>query len=716
MKHILLFTLLFSTPVFALPLCAQDDSTKVRELEELVITATRNERTMGALPMPVTLVQTPMIKTMGSVRLNDVLTEQTGLVVVPQVNGMGNGIQIQGFNPDYTLILVDGEPLIGRFTGSLELSRLTVGNIKQIEIVKGPSSSLYGSEALAGVINIITDKPTGNTAKFSTRYATNNTLDVNATAGLAGKNWSASVFGNRFSTDGYDLSPDVFGKTVSPFRNYTVGSRFNWKVSPRTEVSLGGRFFTEIQDYNFDVTTKRDTIRTYGNGSVNDWNFNPVVTHRFSNKLKVVGRYYSSGYRTDTELRLQADGSLNSQDNFNQNFSRYELNGEYFFNEANITTVGAGIVDENVLTNRYANGNSLHQRTRYIFAQHEWNDWRPLNIIGGLRYDQNLSYGSQLSPKLAVRYEVHPKLSFKASVGVGFKAPDFRQLYLNFFNAAAAYTVLGSEVVSSIVHNLDQQGLIATYNFDPSQIGNLNAERSLSFNLGAKAQLAQKLWWDVNLFRNTVDNLIEFQQIAVTTSSQNIYSYRNISRVLMQGVETDLSYALSRKISFSLGYQLLYAKDRNVMDQVDKGEVFWRDPATLQTKRLRQSEYFGLYNRSRHTGNFKVFYKDTKGLEASLRVIYRGRFGVGNAQGNIQGEVIPSSDMNSNGLLDRFDRFVPGYALVNLSVARTINDLRFQLGVDNLFDYTDPLYIPNVPGRLIYGSVSLSLLGNSKNQ
>ncbi|MFM8741538.1 MAG: TonB-dependent receptor plug domain-containing protein, partial [Cytophagales bacterium] len=457
-------------------------------------------------------------------------------------------------------------------------------------------------------------------------------------------------------------------------------------------------------------------IRTYGNGSVNDWNFNPVVTHRFSNKLKVVGRYYSSGYRTDTELRLQADGSLNSQDNFNQNFSRYELNGEYFFNEANITTVGAGIVDENVLTNRYANGNSLHQRTRYIFAQHEWNDWRPLNIIGGLRYDQNLSYGSQLSPKLAVRYEVHPKLSFKASVGVGFKAPDFRQLYLNFFNAAAAYTVLGSEVVSSIVHNLDQQGLIATYNFDPSQIGNLNAERSLSFNLGAKAQLAQKLWWDVNLFRNTVDNLIEFQQIAVTTSSQNIYSYRNISRVLMQGVETDLSYALSRKISFSLGYQLLYAKDRSVMDQIDKGEVFWRDPATLQTKRLRQSEYFGLYNRSRHTGNFKVFYKDTKGLEASLRVIYRGRFGVGNAQGNIQGEVIPSSDMNSNGLLDRFDRFVPGYALVNLSVARTINDLRFQLGVDNLFDYTDPLYIPNVPGRLIYGSVSLSLLGNSKNQ
>ena len=115
------------------------DSVKLQQLEEVVITATRNERTVGVLPMPVTLVQSPQIKMMGSVRLNDVLSEQTGLVVVPQVNGQGSGIQIQGFNPDYTLILVDGEPIIGRYTGSLELSRLTVGNIKQIEIVKEPS-------------------------------------------------------------------------------------------------------------------------------------------------------------------------------------------------------------------------------------------------------------------------------------------------------------------------------------------------------------------------------------------------------------------------------------------------------------------------------------------------------------------------------------------------------------------------------------------------
>jgi outer membrane receptor for ferrienterochelin and colicins len=701
-----------------MPLRAQDDSTKVRELEEVVITATRNERTMGSLPMPVTLIQTPMIKTMGSVRLNDVLTEQTGLVVVPQINGQGNGIQIQGFNPDYTLILIDGEPLIGRYTGSLELSRLTIGNIKQVEIVKGPSSSLYGSEALAGVINIITEKPTANTGKFAMRYGTSNTLDLNATAGLVGSKWSASVFANRYSTDGYDLSPQNYGKTVSPFRNYTLGSRVEYKFNSRTTLSVGGRYFGEKQDYNFDVLSNGQSVRTYGNGNVTDWNFNPVITHRFSENFKAVARYYTTQYSTSTDLRRQRDDSLTYQDDFNQRFSRYELNGEYFLNDQHLSTLGVGFIDESVNTSRYANGRQESQQTKYLFIQHEWTPLSALTLIGGARYDNNSIYGDQFSPKFSARYQVSKQLIFKASMGVGFKAPDFRQLYYNFNNAAGGgYTVLGTSVVKTRIQDFERQGLIASYLFDPAKLGNLEAEKSLSFNVGAKVELLPSLWWDVNLFRNTIDNLIDIQPISLTTANQTIYSYRNIKRALTQGVETDLSYPITNQISLSVGYQLLYAKDRNVMDAIDRGEVFWRDPTTLQTQRLTQNEYFGLYNRSRHTGNFKVFYRDIKtGWEGSVRIIYRGKFGVGDVQGNIQGETIPASDRNNNSVLDMYDSFVPGYALVNLSVAKQFDQLRLQFGIDNLFDYINPIFIPNLPGRLIYGSVSFSLFEKSKNQ
>ena len=163
----------------------QADTIQSKELEPLVVTATRTERTVGALPMPVVLVSKAQIRTMGSLRLTEVLAEQTGLAVVPQVNGQGSGIQVQGLNPDYTLILLNGEPLIGRYTGSLELSRIAVGNIKQIEIVKGPSSSLYGSDALAGVVNIITERSGGTRGSLYTRYGTNSTMDLSGDYGTS---------------------------------------------------------------------------------------------------------------------------------------------------------------------------------------------------------------------------------------------------------------------------------------------------------------------------------------------------------------------------------------------------------------------------------------------------------------------------------------------------------------------------------------------------
>jgi outer membrane receptor for ferrienterochelin and colicins len=694
------------------------DTLKTQQLEEVIVTATRNERTVGALPMPVTLIKKDLIKTMGSVRLNDILTEQTGLVVVPQVNGQGSGIQIQGFNPDYTLILIDGEPIIGRYTGSLELSRLTVGNIKQVEIVKGPSSSLYGSDALAGVINIITERPKSNQGNLSLRYGTNNTLDLNGSGSLIYKNLGIYLFANRYGTDGYDLSPQNYGKTVSPFRNVTLGSRITYKLGTKTDLNIGGRYFDEKQDYSFDVLTNGNSVRTYGDGFVKDWNLNPVITHRFTSHLKTTGRFYTTHYSTNTLLRRAANDSITYRDNFNQAFTRYELSGEYFFNEQNILTVGVGHIDESVSTSRYNDQLERRQQTDYAFFQHEWMPLREFTIIAGGRYDHNSIYGGQFSPKLSTRFELNKKISFKASFGVGFKSPDFRQLYLNFTNqAGGGYSVFGTEIVTEKLSALQSQGLIQSYLLDPALIGKLKAETSLAINLGGRAEVLPKLMLDFNFFRNTVENLIENQLVAVNTSGQSIYSYRNVQRALMQGLEADFGYPVTGKLSMSLGYQLLYAKDRDVMDQVDKGEVYWRDPATLVTQRLKPSEYFGLYNRSRHSGNFKIFYRDKeKRIEASLRVIYRGKFGLGGISGNIQGESALPSDRNNNSILDSYDNFVSGYFLVNLSMAHSLdNGLRFQVGIDNLLNYTDPVQIPNLPGQLSYVSISYPFSKQIKN-
>ena len=119
------------------------------------------------------------IEKTNATRLSDVINEELGLITVSDFGG-GEGIQMQGLDSEYTLVLIDNQPLVGRLAGTLDLNRVSIGNIKQIEIVRGPSSSLYGNNAFAGVINIITDEPKeGFNGHVSSSYETHNTTDNN---------------------------------------------------------------------------------------------------------------------------------------------------------------------------------------------------------------------------------------------------------------------------------------------------------------------------------------------------------------------------------------------------------------------------------------------------------------------------------------------------------------------------------------------------------
>jgi outer membrane receptor for ferrienterochelin and colicins len=139
--------------------------------------------------------------------LDEILSEQTGIVTVADESGF-EGVQIQGTSSDYILILIDGLPLVGRSAGNFDLSRFTVGNIKQIELVKGPSSSLYGSEA-GGGINIITEKPKTKDLQgdISYRLGTFVQQDINLDIKQRFKKLRYGFFANRFSSEGYDLNP-----------------------------------------------------------------------------------------------------------------------------------------------------------------------------------------------------------------------------------------------------------------------------------------------------------------------------------------------------------------------------------------------------------------------------------------------------------------------------------------------------------------------------
>ncbi|MBD2699110.1 TonB-dependent receptor [Spirosoma sp. BT702] len=669
------------------------DTLKTRALDEVVVTATRNERPMGALPLPVTVIGAKQIQQMGSLRLNDVLREQTGLSIVTD---HGQGLQVQGFGPDYTLILIDGEPVVGRTAGTLDLTRLAVGNIKQIEIVKGPSSSLYGSEALAGVVNIITQAPTITRGSVSARYGANQTSDLSADVSrqwVVGKSGKLGLyaFGDRYQSAGYSLSPETGSQTVAPFTNYTGSGRLTYAFSPKLKLSISGRYFNENQTNDFLVNS---TLRVSGPGSVQDYNLNPVLTHQVTDRWKLIYRFYRTGYYTSTDLRYADTRQEYDASFFRQTFNRPEVVTERMFNQKNILTIGAGFIGENVEATRYTERKQFN--TTYGFAQYEWMPTLRWTVIAGGRYDAHSQYASQFSPKLSARYALSQSVALRGSVGVGFKAPDFRQLYLNFDNAVAGYSVFGTQEAAAGIARLTQQGQIAEIVLNPARLATIQAERSIAFNLGAQFKSTQvPVTASLNIFRNDIRDLIDTQVIARKTNGQNVFSYNNLSRVYTQGAELESSWRWTfgtGLLTLSSGYQFLLAKDKSVEANIDAGKVYRRNPTTLVSEEVKPSQYGGLFNRSRNMANLKLFYEQPKsGFSASLRGIYRGRYGFGDRDGNL--------------ILDSDSEYVNGYVTYNVSAAKTWKVLTLQAGIDNFTNYTDPQYIPNLAGRLWYASI-----------
>lgn len=661
------------------------DSAAVEKLAEVVVTATRTEKQLGTLTTPITLISQKQIRALGALRLTEVLQEQTGLAIN---NDHGQGIQMQGFDADYTLIMIDGEPLIGRTAGTLALSRIAVNNIKQIEIVKGPSSSLYGSEALAGVINIITYTPKDDWhGGINMQYGANQTFNLNGKVGFRHKKLAVSLFADHYQSGGYDLNPATEEATVEPFRNYTLQAKLKYQFSPRFKLSLSGRYFGESQQQLANIGNNQPMILS-GDGVQNDMNVHLVAEHKLTPSLQLKYKFYHTQYDTRSVLRYQQDQSLYDESFFKQKFTRPEVVANYYINKRHFLTLGIGSTLESVEATRYESQQRFN--TLYAFGQHEWTPANKLSIITGLRLDQHSVYGNQLSPKLSARWQVVSWLAVRGSAGVGFKAPDFRQLYLNFSNAVAGYSVFGTEALADGMAQLTNAGQIAAVFTDVSQVQELKPESSIAYNLGLDARWKNGLTASINLFRNDVKNLIETQIVARKTNSQSVFSYANLREVFTQGIEFNSSYLLLKHLKLMAGYQYLIAKDKEVVDQLNKGEVFKRDPRTLATTRVRPADYGGLFNRSRHMWNLRLFYQNPhKGFNASLRGVYRGRYGL--------------ADLNNNQVLDTDNEYVAGYWLWNVSISQLFYaQFRAQVGIDNVLGFTNETAIPGIAGRLWY--------------
>lgn len=667
------------------------DSLIIRPLDEVVVTATRSIRDLSSLPLPVALISRNKIIKSGTVRLNEILNEQTGITTVFDESGF-EGVQIQGISSDYILILIDGVPLIGRRAGNFDLNRIALGNIKQVEIVKGPSSSLFGSEALGGVINIISEesKTENLEGNLSYRLGTFFQQDINLNIKQTINKFKYSFFINRFSSSGYDLN-DLNGTSFYPFRNYTVNGRASQKINNKISAFLSFRFYDQIQESEITL----DNIFFEGETKENDFNFHLRLDQQVKDNFDLDYELYYTSYDVKELIKSISTKKIISDSYFYQKLFRPEIRGNYSLNKSTITG-GIGLQYDQL--ERTFFDEKVNFNSQYIFLQIDVNPTKKLNLIMGSRFDNHSEYANQLSPKIAFHYKLNNNFSFKGSIGYGFKAPAFRQLYFDFTNSAVGYTVLGYNVAIEKIDELQTQGQILQLVVSGNQLATpLKAESSIGYNFGTTYK--HNNWnLDLNLFRNDFKNLIDTRIIARKINGQNVFSYVNYDSVYTTGLEINTGFDITQNLNISAGYQLLYAFDKNKERRIKNKEVFGRDFETNQSFLLRKGEYFGLSNRSRHLANIKFFYDLTKSkININLRLIYRSKYA--------------EYDTNGNDLIDNYDTsFIQGYITTNISLSKTFSDkLRFQSGLsNNLIDYTDE-NTPPIPGFLGFVKLNYKL-------
>ncbi len=666
---------------------AAGDTAQVVPLPTVVVTATRSARAPEDLPVPATLITEEAIEAQGAVRLDDLLAEQPGLQLTYD---HGPGLQVQGLDADYTLVLIDGEPVIGRTAGTLSLDRIAVGGVERVEVVQGPSSSLYGSEALAGVVNVITEAPQdvlGGSVR--TRYGTHGTTDLSARLEGGAGPAAGSLFLDRYASGGYDLTPGTATPTAPSFAAYTARGNFSYALGARTDLVLRGRLVREDQENAVEIAG--EAARFDRAAQETDWSLAPRLRHQVRPGLDLEVALYGSGYHATSDLQNRADDTFLERSRYRQRYGKAEAQLQAVLGERHLVTAGAGYVRESVDADRLVGTRA----GGFVFAQDEWTPLRWLDLVPSARLDAHSDYATRLSPKLAALARVTDGLRLRASVGSGYKAPAFRQLYLDFTNAQAGYSVFGAEGVQSGLRRLDAQGQIRAYLRDPESLGApIEAESSVSLNAGFVAESAGWLSVRAGVFHNEISNLIDTQPVATKTNGQQVFTYFNLSEVFTRGAEVEVTLRPMKALAVSAGYTVLDAKDRQVLRDLEAGRVYRRTPEGRDV-RVSAGDYGGLTGRSRHRATLHLTYRHAPlGLTAAVRGVWRGRYGFG--------------DLNGNGIVDTGAEYAPGYTLWNATLTKALfGDHAVQVGAENLTGHTDAAYVPALSGRRLFAGLTL---------
>jgi outer membrane receptor for ferrienterochelin and colicins len=486
-------------------------------LNEVVVTGTKSEKSLKNVPVITQVISARQMMDMGITNAVAALQKMVPGLEVSQF-GTRASITLQGLTAKYVLFLIDGERIAGEVNGDIDYSMLNLENIDRIEVIKGAASSLYGSNAIGGVINIITKKITEPfEAKLYTRYSKYNELNAGGGIGL-----KKGIIGSRTSinysrTDGYDNTPESpHDWTQNPYSTYSINQKF--EITPSSKLSIVPYVtYYQFERGNVSARPAHDLYTDLSGGLKGDY---------FAGKNSFNFSYYRDRYNTYNVLELQD----NRKDTVSWDFIQTGRAQGNFQLSANNTLITGLEYNNDKLYSERVEGGLKSAGEGVIYAQEDIQISGNWNIIAGIRASQHSSYGFKAAPKVSLMYK-YSFMNFRASAGTGFRSPSLKELYMYFDHFGEWYI-----------------------------IGNPDLKPESSWYISGSAEFS-KPWNNssISIYRNELSNMITDRWL--TDSLQLTRQYQNIASASVYGIDLISKQKLCKGLWFSGGYSYVHSKD-----------------------------------------------------------------------------------------------------------------------------------------------------------
>jgi len=390
------------------------------EEDEVVVTATRSSRTIGDIPTRVETISGEELAEKGNMKPGEIrmlLSESTGIQTQQtSATSYNSSIRIQGLDGRYTQILRDGFPLYSGFSGGLSLMQVTPLDLKQVEVIKGSSSTLYGGGAIAGLVNLVSKTPTDKRElSFLANATSAGGLDLSGFYSQKFNKIGVTVFGSRNTSSPYD--PADIGLTAIPkFERYSINPRL-FIYGGKTTANIGFSYITEDRIGGSMSYIKKGEPGYFEKNNTDRFATQALLTHRLNDRSQLV--FKNSYNRFDRYIEIPAYTFRGLQQ------STYS-EATYSHN----TEKADWIVGANLLTDDFkeeGQGSAALRNYQYntigAFIQNTWTPVKTFSLETGLRGDYVQQYGFELLPRISAMLKITPQLTARLGGGLGYKTP-----------------------------------------------------------------------------------------------------------------------------------------------------------------------------------------------------------------------------------------------------------------------------------------------------